>query len=518
MTKTELKKAYEAYITRGKEIRESSYKSIIKETSKEQEERIKMLLKPENYTKFFDYYFGMYSGDPLADAPCADFHQSSYEKVYSNAFIKQFRQWYRGAAKSIHTNVGNQLHLKQNNELYFGLIIGQNEDHAGLLLSDLQTHLEFNEKFIKDFGTQKIYGSWAGGDFETADGRYFKALGIDQPFRGLRKGMHRVDFVSIDDVEDRKIAKNRERIKERGEKVTGDIVKAFGLHRGRFVMPNNYIVKDGLIDYLLKEWKDNPNLDIDRVNLTDEKGNPSWHQRISKKKVTQIIADTDPYTLQREDYNNPIEKGKRFKEEWIRFEKVPPLEEMMLFVGYWDLSYKKDGDFKAYALIGVARGKMYVLHVFCRQCEVTEAVKWHYDLVQQLAFAGVKAMNYFDATASQGIVHSPVFQQESLRRQFFEVPIEDHSQHGDKHNRIDTTLTNVLFNKTLVFADYLQDTEDMEAAKQQLLSFQKGTTSPDDFPDALENAVRKIQVYALEGGGVSENTEPLIIPHKAKGY
>ena len=326
MTKTDLKRAWEAFHNRGKEISESTYLSIHKESSEEQEKRIKMLLKPENYVKFFDYYFGIYSGDPLADAPCADFHQSSYERVFNNPFIKQFRQWYRGAAKSIHTNVGNALHLKQNDELYFGLIIGQNEDHATLLLSDIQVHLEYNEKFIKDFGVQKIYGSWASGDFETSDSRYFKGLGIDQPFRGLRKGRHRIDFVSLDDVEDRKIAKNKERIKERGEKVTGDIVKAFGLHRGRFVMPNNYIVKDGLIDYLVKEWKDNPNLDIDRVNLCDGNENPSWHQRLTREDVARINADTDYYTSQREDYNNPIEKGKLFKEEWIKFKKLPPLE------------------------------------------------------------------------------------------------------------------------------------------------------------------------------------------------
>lgn len=518
MTKTDLKRALEAFHNRGKEIRESTYLSIVKESAEAQEARVKRLLKPEHYVEFFDWYFGMYSGDPLADAPCADFHQSSYLKVYNNPFIKQFREWFRGAAKSIHTNVGNMLHLKQNDELFFGLLIGQNESHAQLLLSDIQMHLEYNERFIKDFGIQKVYGGWSDGEFETKDGRFFKGLGIDQPFRGLRKGKHRIDFVSVDDCEDRKIAKNKERIKERGEKITGDIVKAFGFHRGRFVMPQNYIVKDGISDYLKKEWEDNPNLDIDRVNLTDQNGNPSWHQRYSPEKIAQIHADTDPYTLQREDYNNPIEKGKRFKQEWIRFEKIPPLEEFFMFVGYWDLSYKKDGDYKAYALIGVARGKMYVLHVFCRRCEVTEAVRWHYDLLQKLAFTGVKVMNYFDATASQGIVHSPVFQQESLRRNFFEVPIEDYSQHGDKHNRIDTTLTNVLFNGSLIFADYLEGTPDMKAAIEQLLAFQKGTTSPDDFPDALENTVRKIQVYTLSGGGLSADTSPLIVPHTPKGF
>jgi len=80
MTKTELKTAMESFNERSKVIRESTYESLAlrKETAKEQEDRIKFLLKPENYNTFFDYYFGINTPTPLADAPCADFHQSSY--------------------------------------------------------------------------------------------------------------------------------------------------------------------------------------------------------------------------------------------------------------------------------------------------------------------------------------------------------------------------------------------------------------------------------------------------------
>jgi len=517
MNKTELKYQHERWLERGKELRAATFESLIKETPEEQERRIKWLLKPENYTKFFDYYFGAGTPIPLADAPCARFHQESYERVFKNPHIVQLRQWFRGAAKSIHTNVGNVTHLKQNNELSFAVIVGQTEDHAQLLLSDLQLHFKFNERYIKDFGDQHTYGSWADGEFETRDGTFFKALGIDQPFRGLRRGANRVDFCSVDDVEDRKIAKNKQRIKERGEKITGDIVKGFSLHRGRLIIPNNYIIKDGLLDYVKKEMKDNPNLEVHTVNLSDDKGNPSWPERYTKQMVKTINASTDYYTSQREDYNNPIEKGKRFKEEWIRFREIPKDVVWEALVSYWDLSYKATGDFKANAILGVYRGRIYVIDVFVRQCDISEAIRWHFQRMKELAAKGLKPVCYYDATAAQKEVYQPIWIQEAAKSRFYEIPMPDLSQRVDKHLRIDATLTNVLFNGTLVFNKELEGTDDMEAAKRQLLSFEKGTKEPDDFPDALESGVRKIQTFALDFGSGNQ-TQPLIVKRKRGGF
>ena len=91
MTKTELKEAKERYFMLSKMIKETTSKSLVKESVDEQQERIKRLLKPENYVDFFDYYFGVNSGMPLADAPSSKFHQSSYEKVFNDRKIRQFR-------------------------------------------------------------------------------------------------------------------------------------------------------------------------------------------------------------------------------------------------------------------------------------------------------------------------------------------------------------------------------------------------------------------------------------------
>lgn len=516
MTKTELKRALEAFSTRSKMIKASTLESLVKETGAQQEKRIKYLLKPENYNEFFDYYFGVNTPIPLADAPCASFHQESYQKVFEDPFVVQFRRWCRGFAKSIHTNVGNMIHLKQNDLLFFGLLIGRNQDAAKLLLGDVQMHLESNERIIKDFGMQVSYGNWADGEFETKDNRYFKALGLNQPFRGLRRGEYRPDFASVDDCEDRKEAKNKILTLEKAEKITGDLVKAFHLKRGRLVIPNNYIVKDGLNDMLLEKFKASRHLDVSTINLRTKEGKPSWPERYTPKMVDEIDNKTDYFTSQREDYNNPIEEGKLFKKEWIRYVKVPPTTKWNALILYWDLSYKASGDFKACWLLGVEKQRIVALDVFCRRCELTEAVGWHYDKAQARGKNGLSALEYFDATAAQETVFQPIFQAEAQRRGFFQIPMADRDQKIDKHLRIEATLTSVLFNGTLVFNEALKGTADMNAAEEQILSFEKGTRSPDDSPDALESGVRKAQLYFsadLEGWG-----KPYMEQHKRGGF
>lgn len=494
MTATEYKTALESFKLKSKIIKELTYNSIVTETVEQQEERINYLLRPENYTKFFDYYFGVGVSMSLADAPCADFHQSSYEKVFADPFIVQLRKWYRGSAKSIHTNVGNVCHLKQNDELFFGVLIGKNENLAKILLSDLQTHLQFNERYIKDFGNQVAYGNWADGEFDTTDGKKFKALGLNQPFRGLRSGANRIDFASVDDCEDRKTAKNLELVRENSEKISGDLAKAFHLRRGRLIAPNNYIVKGGLIDGIKDAFKNSKHFDESIINLSDEHGNPSWYQRLSKADVKSINKKTDYYTSQREDYNNPIEKGKLFKAEWLKYVDIPKDTIWDGVIAHWDLSYTRNGDFKACAIVGFKSGKAYLLDVFCRQCDLPEAMEWHYAKMREYAQKGISILSFYDATASQASVFQTAWLSTAERERFASVPLPNH-QNSDKHIRIEATLTDVFFNKLLSINKDLKETEDWKNAEEQILSFEKGTKAHDDFPDTLENAVRLGRTY-----------------------
>jgi hypothetical protein len=515
MTKTELKEAKEKYFRESKRIQLLSGASLIKETTEEQEKRIKRLLKPENYLEFFEYYYGVNSGLALADAPCAKFHLTSYLDVYKNPLIKQQRRWFRGAAKSIHTNVGNLTHLKQNNEVNFALIIGRTLDNGKILLSDIQLHLESNERYIKDFGVQMQYGSWADGQFETNDKKMFKALGLNQPFRGLRNNANRPDFASMDDLEDRKQAQNIDLTKENVQKLTGDLGKAGQKGRFRQIMANNYIVKNGIVDGYAEKNKKSKNFKIHTINLTDDKGNPLWPERYSHQDCIDIIEDTDYHTSQREDFNNPVEEGKRIKEEWIRFKKTHGNEIHNGLIEFWDLSYKDGGDYKAGCVVSVDKGRAHVLEIFNRQVDRPTAMNMHYDWQKKYNAKGMSIISFYDATAAQEIVYETDWLIACEENNACDIPFPDHAS-GDKHDRIDATLTSTFMRGLITFDERLKDTPDMEKALAHILSFEKGCKTPDDILDSLEQCVRKGRLLFGYSQKEESNMNPLIGKRKTK--
>lgn len=520
MTATEYKKALERFKEKSKMIKEMTLNSIVKETADEQEERIKYLLKPENYGEFFDYYFGYKSNLALGDAKTPKFHIEDYVALYKDPFIRQMRKKFRGAGKSIQGNVGNICHLKQNDELFFALIIGMNEGFAKILLSDLQAHMMSNELFIKDFGMQYSYGDWADGEFETLDGKHFKSLGINQPFRGLRFGANRFDFAVLDDIEDRDRAKRPDMVRKFGEKITGDLVKGFHRKRGRLLVNNNYIVKDGILDFLKEQWQDSPHFhesitnlateNITRENYKDINWEPSWPERDSKVDIIRILENDDYYTSQREDFNNPIEEGKLFKSKDIVPTKIAQNEVWDGLLDHWDLSYTGTGDYKAGVLLGIKGMKLFVLEVFCQKCEINSAMEVRCDWVKKYLQKGYNMLGFFDATAAQQAVYTPIILQSAEDNHCPNIPMPTH-QEGDKHNRISAGITNALFRKILFWDDTLpvRSKRDYDTFMKQLLSFEKGTNAHDDAPDTLERAITLSQTYF----GFSENLtggKPLI--------
>ncbi len=518
MTKQELKEAWDRYNRMSAHIREATTVSLVKESTEEAEQRIKRLLHPKNYAQFFDYYFGMGTSIPLADSPCADWHTSTLVELYEMRNIFQLRRAHRGGAKSIHGNVGHPIHLMLKDELYFALTVGKNADRAKLLLADMQIQLENNQRLIQDFGEFKQYGSWADGEFETQGGRYFLGLGIDQPFRGLRRNSHRLSLANFDDLEDREEALNPDLVLKRVEKITGDVVGAFGKDLRRSVVSNNYITDSGILAKLMEWYEGNPIFRDHKIDFYDKNGRPTWHQRYSMKEAKELERSTVPVIWEREYMNNPIEVGKLFKEKWIRMEKTHgnwAFDGLLLF---WDLSYKKDGDYKAMALIGSKNDKLYCLDVFCRKCDITEAVSYHYDLMEKLHKKGLTPLAFYDATASQEEVFRPVFVTEANKRKFYQIPMPNRATGLDKHLRIEATLTNLLFYGNLVFSDKLTGTHDWKNAKRQIMTFQKGTKAHDDFPDALECACRLAGEYFTMTGENIGDFEPMFDEHEREGF
>ena len=486
MRKSDLQAMQASFTTRSRFIQRASMQSLRRETSAAQGQRIRQLLRPKRYGAFFEYYFGHNMPGALGTARVAPFHVSAYQELYQKDLITQFRFWFRGAAKSTQTGVGNAFALKCCQKLKFMLLVAINQWRARLLLADLQAQLSANARIIQDFGEQRIYGKWSDGMFETKDGCFFMALGLNQPFRGLKRYAERVDYVVVDDIEDSKRAKNPQLVQEYTDKILGDIGAIFHKDRQRMVIANNYTIANGVLAALLKRSQHNPYVSVSKVPLATPQGTPTWPHQYDRKRIARIHKKYDYYTLQREYYNRPLVQGRLIQSEWIRFAAVP--DTPLHLVGHWDLSYADTGDYKAFALVAHTQGRFVVLDVFCRRCALQEAVRWHYERLPTHLKKYGQAHYSYEANAGQGYVFGPMFAE--VGQACGEAPpMPYRSPSQPKAQRIEETLKPLFFHGQLFFADALQDNPDAELAIQQLLSFDRGQHAPDDFPDALQVAL-----------------------------
>ncbi len=546
MTKKEYKDLLERFRTKTAYINKATIDTIIEETPEAQEARINMLLQPQNYGLFFNYYFGKDTPIPMADCECAWYHTAIYKDLYNEAFITLFNLIFRGGAKSTHANMGYPFALKQAEKAKFFLTVGANEILAAILLQDLQVQFEANNRIIKDFGMQKNYGSWADGQFETTDRCTFMALGIDQKFRGLRLNGVRLEYVSVDDIEDKKRALNSTLVREYTEKVTGDIQGAFSKRSERTIINNNYFVEKGFISTLLKKKGfDIRNIDTKRnqirkekysslylINLTDkymdeinventDTWNPSWGERYTHsdclRKKEQYIHDKE--TLSGEFYNTPINVGKRIKKSMIRMVKPKQFDQYVVIVGNWDFAYSDAACYKAMATLGVDGIHMTCLDVYCRQtADIDTALAYHFTQAKKIIQINGATLFYYDASVAQESIYEPVLYRAAMKHKSWVVPIPQKST-VDKYIKMDTTLVSVLITGLLDFSEDLEQNPDWEEAKAQMLNFEKGGKYPVDFPDALTDAILKAQEY-LNGSSTDDNTttKPIIGKQKRGGY
>jgi hypothetical protein len=543
MTKAEFKDLLERFRQRTEFVNRCTVETLIGETPEQQEARIKHLLKPENYGLMFNYYFGKDTPVPMADSDCAWYHLSVYRDLYTEAFITLFNLIFRGGAKSTHANMGYPFALKQTGKAKFFLIVGANEKRAAMLLQDLQVQFEANNRIIKDFGLQKSYGNWAEGEFQTSDRCTFMALGLDQPFRGLRQNGVRIEYASIDDCEDKKKAMNQRLVAEYTEKVTGDIQGAFSTRSERTIVNNNYFVEKGLIHTLLeKKGFDIRNIDTKHgqirkekyaslyiVNMTDRycdeiradnkaDWNPSWPERYTHdaclRKKDQYAHDRE--VLSGEFYNTPINVGKRIKKSMIRTVKPLPFEQYLIIVGNWDFAYSDAACYKAMAVIGVRGLQMTCIDIFCRQTDIDTALEYHYSRAKEIVQLNSSTLFYYDASVSQEAVYAPVLLRAAMDHKSWVIP-QPQKSNVDKYIKIDTVLVSALITGLLDFSEDLLHNPDWEEAKAQMLNFEKGGKYPVDFPDALSDAILKAQDY-LSGGDDGEDHTPIIGHRRLGGY
>lgn len=489
-TKAEIIKAQERWKQHCETVQSATAVNI-NETQAQRLARIRRLRS--DYAAFVDYYFPHWTVNPETGkaTPCAPFHVSAANAILKDRNIKAAFQWHRGAAKSTNMDVFVPMWLmaQEHREINVMVLVGKSEDNAKTLLGDIQAELQYNQRYIHDFGEQYNVGSWEEGEFVTRSEVAFFARGRGQSPRGLRYRSHRPDYVIIDDLDDDELVESPDRVNKLFDWLRSALFGTLDGGRGRFIMVGNLIAKNSV----LARWCDIKSVHVTRVNIYDNRGNVSWATKWTPQEVKDIEAVVGYRAFQKEYMNNPIIEGAIFRNEWIRWGKRPAWSKFSEIVLYIDPSFKGStkNDYKAAKLWGKAGTTLYHLSAFVRQSSVAEMVRWCYDLYEWTREQGIAVRWYMEANFMQDTILDEFRREGELRG--YQLPITgDKRKKPDKFQRVEAI--SPLWERGFVVYDETQrDDPDMLAGIDQTLAFEKGMRGHDDAPDADEGAIWMLQ-------------------------
>lgn len=489
-TKAEIIKAQERWKQHCETVQSATAVNI-NETQAQRLARIRRLRS--DYAAFVDYYFPHWTVNPETGkaTPCAPFHVSAANAILKDRNIKAAFQWHRGAAKSTNMDVFVPMWLmaQEHREINVMVLVGKSEDNAKTLLGDIQAELQYNQRYIHDFGEQYNAGSWEEGEFVTRSEVAFFARGRGQSPRGLRYRSHRPDYVIVDDLDDDELVESPDRVNKLFDWLRSALFGTLDGGRGRFIMVGNLIAKNSV----LARWCDIKSVHVTRVNIYDNRGRVSWAAKWTPQEVKDIEAVVGYRAFQKEYMNNPIIEGAIFRNEWIRWGKRPAWSKFSEIVLYIDPSFKGStkNDYKAAKLWGKAGTTLYHLRAFVRQSSVAEMVRWCYDLYEWTREQGIAVRWYMEANFMQDTILDEFRREGELRG--YQLPITgDKRKKPDKFQRVEAI--SPLWERGFVVYDETQrDDPDMLAGIDQTLAFEKGMRGHDDAPDADEGAIWMLQ-------------------------
>ncbi len=315
---------------------------------------------------WFKYYFEKYcTAEPMP------FHKRSTKRVLNNPEWYEVRPWSRELSKTGRTMM-ELMYLHLTGKKRFTFIISASKDAAIRLLRPYKLSFEKNRRIIHDYGKQMSYGSWSDERFVTTGGSMFVALGAGQSPRGARNEELRPDSVVMDDFDTDEDCRNPDIIDKKWEWFEQAVYGARSISNPLLVIFNGNIIADYCCIKKAMEIADFYEI----VNIRDKNGKSTWITKNSEEHIDRVLSKISSASAQKEYFNNPVVLGKIFKK--LTYGKMQPLNRYKFLIGYTDPSYKKNGDYKATALVGKYKDEYHVLWVRCRQTTVRAMIDWQF--------------------------------------------------------------------------------------------------------------------------------------------
>ncbi|MGQ0737655.1 MAG: hypothetical protein ACT4OJ_01220 [Bacteroidota bacterium] len=472
--------------------------TVIKNVESQNEISKRIARAKKDYQFFSEYYFPHYAYEKETGKTIknADFHNEWAKAVLKDRNFFGVAEWPREHAKSVHCGIILPLWLKIHGEVDGMMVTSKSEDAAKRLLSDLQAELEFNQLFINDFGDQYNEGMWTEGSFVTKDNVMYLALGRGQSPRGVRYKGKRPNLGLSDDIDDDIIVNNQTRVMQVVDWLLGAFYGALDIRRSRFMMVGNRFHPKQILAHIVGDVDEGdpirPGLYHSKIYATTDgtlTGKPTWWQKFTAEALHRRFNIIGSILALREYFHKYVLKGKRFKAEWIHWDKIMPLEMYDAKIVYFDPSYKSttSNDFKAIRFWGKIGIKKHLIKSFVRQTTITQAVKWMYDLYESLPDSQKAEVEFWMEDVFLQDQFYADFDAEAELRGYY-LPIRgDKRQKPDKFARIES-MTPMYERGHVIWNEDHRKSPDAQTGLIQYMGFEKGSSINDDAPDADEGA------------------------------
>lgn len=357
------------------------------------------------------------------------------------------------------------------------------------LLTPFKVQFEANERLKHDYGPFVSTGQWEADKFTTLTGWSLRAIGSGQSPRGTRNEEARPDIILVDDFDEDEMCRNPKRVSDAFDWLMGALFASMSITGpGRFLMTGNIIAPDTVLAKVEEkaDWSQ-------RINIYDKHGKPSWWQRFSQEACAYMIDKLGYRLSQREYFNNPIVEGAVFKEDWLRWKRMPKLSSYTAIVAYLDPGFKKTktSDTKAWVMVGLHKGEYHIIKAFVAQASITEMVGWGYQLQDYCAKNGGAMRLFMEEVFLQDMLYDDFAAEGKLRGA--PLPLRgDKRKKPDKDARIEA-ISGHAERGHLWFNEAEKHNAHMVQLRDQFINFQPGVRTRKDGPDAVEGAIHILQ-------------------------
>jgi len=459
----------------------------LSETPVQKQNRKKRL--EANPEEWFKYYFAtFYTSEP------APFHLRATKRILTNPEWYEVRSWARELSKSGRT-MFEVMYLCLTGKKKNVLMVSSTYDNAERLLLPYKSTFESNNRIKNDYGEQESLKNWEAGEFITAKGVAFRALGAGQSPRGTRNEAYRPDVILIDDIDTDEECRNRDRIKVKMKWIEEALIPTRSISGELLIIAcGNIIASYCCITEMGKKadkW--------DIINIRDKHGKSSWAAKNSEADIDRVLSQISYNSAQKEYFNNPIVEGSTFTS--LRYGAAPPLRTCEKVVVYADPATSNKAESKSstkgVGIIGYKNFTYYLYKIYLDHTTNAVFVDWLYDAYRYCKAEGVDTFTEYVENNSLQDPHYeqvliPLINEKSRVFGFYPPITPDKRKKPEKFSRIEGTLEPLHRMERFIANEKEKGSPYMERFEQQWLN-----VSPDckemDGPDLAEGGVWLIQ-------------------------